>query len=146
MLATALTRAGARELLDVSRQTVLERLAAGDIVGVKKGREWRLPLCQFDADLAAGVVPGLREVAAAFGGGVASSIGCRRDAPEMSDAVWHFGSLGRFCNSLLRKSVGTRHAPYQAAGGQYPPVRSVLKKPRRRSPNPAACSSSRPQR
>lgn len=72
LLATALTRTEAAELLEVSPQAVLDRLRAGDLVGVRKGREWRLPTWQFDADLADGVVPGLRALSAVFSGGVVS--------------------------------------------------------------------------
>ncbi|GAF48819.1 helix-turn-helix domain-containing protein [Rhodococcus wratislaviensis] len=68
----SLTRPEAAELLDVSEQAVLDRLKAGDLVGLKKGREWRLPSWQFSADSELGFVPGLARVSAVFAGGVVS--------------------------------------------------------------------------
>jgi hypothetical protein len=68
----SLTRPEAAELLDVSEQAVLDRLKAGDLVGLKKGREWRLPSWQFHADSELGFVPGLARVGAVFAGGAVS--------------------------------------------------------------------------
>ncbi|WP_249353556.1 helix-turn-helix domain-containing protein [Rhodococcus sp. USK13] len=68
----SLTRPEAAELLDVSEQAVLDRLKAGDLVGLKKGREWRLPSWQFSADSELGFVPGLAKVTAVFAGGAVS--------------------------------------------------------------------------
>jgi hypothetical protein len=68
----SLTRPEAAELLDVSEQAVLDRLKAGDLVGLKKGREWRLPSWQFSADSELGFVPGLAGVTAVFAGGAVS--------------------------------------------------------------------------
>jgi hypothetical protein len=56
----------------VSEQAILNRLDAGDLVGLKKGREWRLPLWQFNAQTTRGFLPGLAELQAAFTGGVVS--------------------------------------------------------------------------
>lgn len=46
--------------------------SAGDLLGLKKGREWRLPAWQFSAEAAQGSVAGLAEVHRAFPGGVGS--------------------------------------------------------------------------
>lgn len=68
----SLTRPEAAELLDVSEQAVLDRLEAGDLVGLKKGREWRLPAWQFSADAERGFVPGIARLVEVFPGGVVS--------------------------------------------------------------------------
>lgn len=68
----SLTRTEAAELLDVSEQAVLDRLKTGDLVGLKKGREWRLPAWQFHADTETGFLPGLSQVGAVFHGGAVS--------------------------------------------------------------------------
>lgn len=70
MLDASLTRSEAADLLDVSEQAVLDRLEAGDLIGLKKGREWRLPSWQFSADAERGFVPGVRRLREAFPGGV----------------------------------------------------------------------------
>ncbi|WP_234420116.1 helix-turn-helix domain-containing protein [Rhodococcus ruber] len=72
VVAESLTRPEAAELLEVSEQAVLDRLKAGDLIGVKKGREWRLPSWQFDADTEQGFVPGLARVSRVFPGGAVS--------------------------------------------------------------------------
>jgi hypothetical protein len=68
----SLTRAEAAELLDISEQAVLDRLEAGDLIGLKKGREWRLPAWQFSADAERGFVPGLAKLREVFPGGAVS--------------------------------------------------------------------------
>lgn len=68
----SLTRAEAAELLDISEQAVLDRLEAGDLIGLRKGREWRLPAWQFSPDAERGFVPGLARLCAVFPGGAVS--------------------------------------------------------------------------
>ncbi|TCN53571.1 hypothetical protein EV641_106217 [Rhodococcus sp. SMB37] len=68
----SLTRTEAAELLEVSEQAILDRLKTGDLIGLKKSREWRLPAWQFHADTETGVVPGLSQVGAVFPGGAVS--------------------------------------------------------------------------
>jgi len=68
----SLTRTEAAELLDVSEQAVLDRLEAGDLIGLKKGREWRLPAWQFSPDAERGFVPGLARLREVFPGGAVS--------------------------------------------------------------------------
>ncbi|MDY6810690.1 MAG: helix-turn-helix domain-containing protein [Actinomycetota bacterium] len=72
VLEHSLTRAEAADLLEVSEQAVLDRIKAGDLLGLKKGREWRLPLWQFNAGCAHGFVPGLARLRDSFPGGVVS--------------------------------------------------------------------------
>jgi len=66
----SLTRPEVSQLLDVSEQAVLDRLEAGDLVGLKKGREWRLPAWQFSADAERGFVPGISRLLEVFPGGI----------------------------------------------------------------------------
>ncbi|NGP09550.1 helix-turn-helix domain-containing protein [Rhodococcus sp. 14C212] len=47
-------------------------LTAGDLLGLKKGRQWRLPPSQFDADAKQGFVPGLAKASRVFAGGAVS--------------------------------------------------------------------------
>ncbi len=69
VLEESLTRAEVAELLEVSEQAVLDRLESGALIGLKKGREWRLPIWQFDPDAERGFVPGLAELQQVFPGG-----------------------------------------------------------------------------
>ena len=69
VLDESLTRAEVAELLDVSEQAVLDRLESGALIGLKKGREWRLPTWQFNPDAERGFVPGLAELQQVFPGG-----------------------------------------------------------------------------
>lgn len=69
VLEESLTRAEVAELLDVSEQAVLDRLESGALIGLKKGREWRLPTWQFNPDAERGFVPGLAELQQVFPGG-----------------------------------------------------------------------------
>jgi hypothetical protein len=59
VLAQSITRAEAAQLLGISNQAVSDRLAAGDLVGLKDGRVWKLPAWQFDADSENGWIPGI---------------------------------------------------------------------------------------
>lgn len=68
----SLTRTEAAELLDISEQAVLDRLDAGDLIGLKKGREWRLPAWQFSPDAERGFLSGLAALRAVFPGGAVS--------------------------------------------------------------------------
>jgi hypothetical protein len=67
LIAESFTRDEAARLVGVTPQAVSDKLGRGEPLGVKEGREWRLPKWQFDLD---GVLPGLHEVGAAFPGGV----------------------------------------------------------------------------
>ena len=59
VLAQSITRADAAHLLGISDQAVSDRLNAGDLVGLKDGRVWKLPAWQFDADTENGTLPGI---------------------------------------------------------------------------------------
>ena len=80
----SLTRDAAARLLGVSPQAVSDMLDRGDLIGLKQGREWRLPEWQFDADAPRGVLPGFREVVAAFPASVvALSRWMERENPDL---------------------------------------------------------------
>jgi hypothetical protein len=51
---------------------VLDRLKQRDLVGLKEGRDWRLPIWQFEPDAERGVVPEIRRLRKVFPGGVVS--------------------------------------------------------------------------
>lgn len=72
VIEASLTRTETAELLDISEQAVLDRLEAGDLIGLKKGREWRLPAWQFNPDAERGFVPGLARLREVFPGGAVS--------------------------------------------------------------------------
>lgn len=62
----SISRDEAAELLGVAAQSITTRLAASKLVGMKIGRQWRLPSWQFDPDNPSGVLPDLDELQAAF--------------------------------------------------------------------------------
>lgn len=68
----ALSRQEAAELLGISPQAVTDRLDAGRLVGMKVGRQWRLPTWQFDLDAVSAVLPGLDRLQEVFPGGPVS--------------------------------------------------------------------------
>lgn len=68
----SLTRPQAAGILGVSEQAVLDRLDAGDLIGLRQGREWRFPVWQFVADTERGFLPGLAELKRLFADGVVS--------------------------------------------------------------------------
>lgn len=72
VLEQSLTRSEAAELLEVSEQAVLDRLEAGDLLGMKQGRRWRLPAWQFDPDTERGFLPGLGRLSKVYPGGLVS--------------------------------------------------------------------------
>ena len=69
VLAQSITRAEAAQLLRISDQAVSDHLTAGDLVGLKDGRVWRLPAWQFNADTAHGWLPGIAQLRTHFPGG-----------------------------------------------------------------------------
>lgn len=72
LAAESISRDEAAELLAVTPQSITAKLSAGKLVGLKVGREWRLPRWQFDPDDPAGVLPDLDTLQAVFPGGVVS--------------------------------------------------------------------------
>jgi hypothetical protein len=72
LAADSLSREDAAELLGIAAQSVTSKLVSGKLVGIKLGREWRLPRWQFDPDNTSGVLPDLDVLQAAFPGGPVS--------------------------------------------------------------------------
>jgi excisionase family DNA binding protein len=72
LAAESISRDEAAELLGVAAQSITTKLAAGKLVGIKVGREWRLPVWQFDPDDPSGVLPDLDNLQSVFPGGVVS--------------------------------------------------------------------------
>ena len=64
-LAGALTREDAAARLGVSPQAVSDRLKAGKLIGLRRGREWRFPVWQFGDD---STLPGLDRLIASWPG------------------------------------------------------------------------------
>jgi excisionase family DNA binding protein len=62
LLSASLSRSEVAELLGVSSQAVLDRLQDGDLVGLKDGREWRIPMWQVNAGAERGFLPGIAEL------------------------------------------------------------------------------------
>ena len=72
LAANAISRDEAAELLGVSAQSITSRLTSAKMVGIKVGREWRLPTWQFDPDDPTGVLPDLDALQHVFPGGAVS--------------------------------------------------------------------------
>jgi hypothetical protein len=70
--ANGISRDDAAELLGIAAQSVTAKLASRKLVGIKVGREWRLPTWQFDPDAPTGVLPDLDTLQAVFPGGPVS--------------------------------------------------------------------------
>lgn len=79
----SLSRDDAAQLLGVAPQSITAKLAAGKLVGLKMGREWRLPMWQFDSDDPSGILRDLDRLQSVFPGGVVSlSAWMQREQPE----------------------------------------------------------------
>lgn len=72
LTADSITRDAAAGLLGIAAQSVTAKLDSRKLVGIKAGREWRLPRWQFDADNVSGVLPDLDALQEAFPGGPVS--------------------------------------------------------------------------
>jgi Protein of unknown function (DUF2384) len=72
LAANSISRDAAAKLLGISPQSVTDRLESRKLVGIKVGREWRLPRWQFDPDNTTGALPDLDVLQAAFPGGPVS--------------------------------------------------------------------------
>lgn len=70
--AEGVSREEAAQLLGVTPQSITARLTSGKLVGIKVGREWRLPAWQFDPDNPSGALPGLDVLQDVFPGGPVS--------------------------------------------------------------------------
>lgn len=72
LAANGISRDNAAELLGITAQSVTAKLTSQKLVGIKLGREWRLPTWQFDSDIPTGVLPDLDTLQAVFPGGPVS--------------------------------------------------------------------------
>ncbi|MGA7132052.1 MAG: DNA-binding protein [Mycobacterium sp.] len=72
LAANGISRDAAAELLGITAQSVTAKLASRKLVGIKVGREWRVPTWQFDPDVPTGVLPDLDTLQAVFPGGPVS--------------------------------------------------------------------------
>ena len=72
LAANSISREATAELLGISPQSVTDKLESRKLVGIKVGREWRLPRWQFDPDNTTGTLPELNVLQAAFPGGPVS--------------------------------------------------------------------------
>lgn len=69
---SGLTCKHAASLLGVREQAITAKIDEGKLIGLKCGREWRLPMWQFVPDNAAGIVPALDALQKVFPGGPVS--------------------------------------------------------------------------
>ena len=84
LIARSLARHEAASRLGVSPQAVSEMLDRGALVGLREGREWRIPAWQFDEESPTGVLPGLRDLGSRFPGSVVSlSRWIERENPDL---------------------------------------------------------------
>lgn len=72
LAANGVSRDDAAELLGITAQSVTAKLASRKLVGIKVGREWRLPAWQFAPDVPTGVLADLDTLQAVFPGGPVS--------------------------------------------------------------------------
>jgi hypothetical protein len=72
VLRDSVTRSEVARALARSEQAVSAMLERGTLLGLKEGREWRIPAWQLDPDRPTGVLPGLGEVSRAYRDGVVS--------------------------------------------------------------------------
>ena len=84
LIAASLTRRDVARRLAVSPQAVSDMLERGALIGLKEGREWRIPAWQLDDESPTGVVPGLQRIASRFPGSVvALSLWVAREHPDL---------------------------------------------------------------
>ena len=63
-------------------------LDRGALLGLKEGREWRIPAWQLDPERPTGVLPGVGDVARAYTGGLVSlSSWIQRPNPDLGGAT-----------------------------------------------------------
>ncbi|MDI9913766.1 antitoxin Xre/MbcA/ParS toxin-binding domain-containing protein [Rhodococcus sp. IEGM 1379] len=72
LAATSLTCKQAAHQLGIRKQAITAKIDEGKLIGLKQGREWRLPAWQFVPDSASEIVPRLDALQAAFPGGPVS--------------------------------------------------------------------------
>jgi hypothetical protein len=105
LIARSLARHEAAGRLGVSAQAVSGMLDRGALVGLKEGREWRIPAWQFDGESPTGVLPGLRDLASRFPGSVVSlSRWIERENPDL-DGMTPRAALQRGNVEAVRRLV-----------------------------------------
>lgn len=72
LLENSVTCKYAASLLNVREQAITAKIDEGKLIGLKRGREWRIPTWQFAPDHAAGIVPALETLQKVFPGGPVS--------------------------------------------------------------------------
>jgi hypothetical protein len=88
VLRDSVTRSEAARVLGKSEQAVSAMLERGALLGLKEGREWRIPAWQLDPDQPRGVLTGLREVSRAYRDGVVSlTEWVQRPIPDLDGAT-----------------------------------------------------------
>ncbi|ORV37916.1 hypothetical protein AWC00_22180 [Mycobacterium conspicuum] len=102
LAANSFSRDAAAKLLGVSSQSVTDRLESRKLVGIKVGREWRLPRWQFDPDSTTGVLSDLDVLQAAFPGGpVSLSRWIMRPHPEFGGRTPREEAVTRGSQSVI---------------------------------------------
>lgn len=88
VLDSSVTRREAARALGKSEQAVSGMLERGALLGLKVGREWRIPSWQMAPERPEGTLPGLRELADAYLDGVVSLSGwVEQPNPDLDDAT-----------------------------------------------------------
>lgn len=72
LAANSIGRQAAAQLLSISPQSVTDKLESRKLVGIKVGREWRLPRWQFNPDNVTGALADLDVLQSSFPGGPVS--------------------------------------------------------------------------
>jgi hypothetical protein len=102
LAANSISRGAAAKLLSISSQSVTDKLESRKLVGIKVGREWRLPRWQFDPDNVAGALPDLDVLQAAFPGGpVSLSRWIMRPNPEFDGRTPREEAVARGSASVI---------------------------------------------
>ena len=88
VLGASVTRREVARALGKSEQAVSAMLERGALLGLKEGREWRIPTWQLAPDRPTGLLPGLREMSRAYRDGVVSLSGwVDRPNPDLDGAT-----------------------------------------------------------
>jgi hypothetical protein len=88
VLEESVSRRDVAAVLGKSEQAVSAMLERQVVLGLKVGREWRIPSWQLAPELPTGILPGLRPLAAAYLDGVVSlSAWIQRPNPDLDDST-----------------------------------------------------------
>src|SRR5450759_180064 len=103
LIERSITRHEAARRLGVSAQAVSDMLDRGALVGLKEGREWRLPEWQFEPESPAGVLPGLRHIVARFPASIiALSRWIERENPDLNGSTPRYALQREKVEDVLR--------------------------------------------